>query len=246
MARPVLKAVFFDIDDTLYSTTSFAAQARANSVDALIRYGLKAPREGILRELEEVISEFSSNYEHHFEKLLLRLPARCYRGINRGILVAAAIVAYHQTKFAQLAPYPDVIDALRVLAKTRLIRGIITAGLEIKQAEKIVRLNIYEFLTPRAIFISDQIGISKPNVKLYQRACEGVGVKPSEAMYVGDSPLSDVDPPNRIGMITVLNRRTGKYANVQGRTAPRHEIHDFHELLGLLKEQYNVPIAGGR
>ena len=31
----------------------------------------------------------------------------------------------------------------------------------IKQAEKIVRLGVYEYLTPTAIFISDQIGINK-------------------------------------------------------------------------------------
>ena len=40
-----------------------------------------------------------------------------------------------------------------------------------KQAEKIHRLGVYPFLSPGAVFISDTIGISKPNPKLWQRAC---------------------------------------------------------------------------
>src|SRR6188768_1784837 len=49
--KSMLKAVFFDIDDTLYSTHSFAMRARAASVDAMLAMGLKADRRTVLREL---------------------------------------------------------------------------------------------------------------------------------------------------------------------------------------------------
>ena len=99
-----VKAIFFDIDDTLYSTTEFAALARRNSIEAMRRIGLKVPAGVLIRELNEVISEFSSNYEHHFDKLLLRLPGENIRSLNTAILTAAAIVAYHETKFKELKP----------------------------------------------------------------------------------------------------------------------------------------------
>ena len=38
-----LKAIFFDIDDTLFSTTEFADRARRGAVDAMRRYGLRLP-----------------------------------------------------------------------------------------------------------------------------------------------------------------------------------------------------------
>ena len=254
-----LKAIFFDIDDTLYSTTAFAARARRNSVNAMIKAGLQLPHAVVLKELEEVINEFSSNYEHHFDKLLLRVPRRCYEGINSAVLIAAAVVAYHETKFRELTPFSDVPRVLKWLATTDLVRGIITAGLEVKQAEKLIRLDLYKYFTPSAIFISDQIGISKPNPKLYQRACSELNIAPAEAMYVGDNPLSDIDPPNKIGMITVLNtppdkHRGGKYQLIHGRTKPRHIIHNFHQLINLLKKHYDirpvphgmVPLTGSR
>lgn len=236
----MLKAIFFDIDDTFYSTSEFAARARRNSVEAMLKTGLSLPRAMVVKELKEVINEFTSNYEHHYDKLLLRVPRRCYQGINPAILVASAVVAYHETKFRELKPYSDVSKVLKVLSKTNLIRGIITSGLEIKQAEKLIRLKLYHLLTPGAIFISDQIGINKPNIKFYRRACSELNIQPTEAMYVGDNPLTDVDPPNRIGMITVRHKRSGKYRGLKGKTKPRHEIDNFWGLLNILKKYYGL------
>ncbi len=147
-AEMSLKAIFFDIDDTLFSTSEFADRARRGAVDAMRRYGLRLPADHILRELSEVISEFSSNYEHHFDKLLLRLPRRAFDGVNPAILVAAGVHAYHDAKVRQLRPYPDVPHALAKLAKTEMVRGIITAGLQQKQADKLLRLGLYEYFTP--------------------------------------------------------------------------------------------------
>jgi putative hydrolase of the HAD superfamily len=237
-----VKAIFFDIDDTLYSTSEFAARARRNSVDAMIRAGLRVPRYLLLRELGEVVAEFSSNFEHHFDKLLLRLPPPSYAGVNASVLVAAGVVAYHETKFKQLAPYDDVIPLLKALSRTDIVKGIITAGLQVKQAEKLLRLGIYPYLTPQAIFISDQIGIGKPNVKLYLKACETLGIQPEECMYVGDSPVNDIDPANEIGMITVRSRRSARYAGVEGRTVPKHEIRNFRELRRILRRSCGVPV----
>ncbi len=236
-----LKAVFFDIDDTLYSTTRFAEKARRNAIRGMIRSGLRMGEDEALAELNEVIAEFSSNYEHHYEKLLLRIP-KAARGLNPAILVAAAVVAYHQTKFQSLAPFPDVAKAFPRLAKAGLTLGIITSGLTVKQAEKIVRLGILPHLHPRGIFITEQIGISKPNPKLWQTACRVLGLKPSQCVYVGDHPVHDVEPVKRLGMVSVLNKRGGKYEKVPARVAPDHEIRDFGALIGILKTVYGVRI----
>jgi len=236
----MLRAIFFDIDDTLYSTSEFSEVARSNAVGAMIEAGLSLPREELLQELDEVIREFSTNYEHHFDKLLLRLPKRFYRGVNPAVVVAAGVIAYHETKIRQLAPYEDAIEVLRLLSKTTLLLGIITEGLEVKQAEKLVRMRITPYLSPNAIFISNQLGISKPNPKIYQRACSDLNIKPSETMYVGDNPRHDIDPPNSIGMITVRMRRGGKHHNDEGQTQPHKEVQNFWDLLDWLRQEFQI------
>lgn len=237
-----IDAIFFDIDDTLFSTSVFAEKARRAAVDAMLAVGLKAPRDYLLRELQEVIAEFTSNYERHFDKLLLRLPNGALDGINPAVVISAGMVAYHDTKFRDLKVYDDVYEVLGQLAQTDVIRGIISAGLTIKQTEKILRLHIYEFLSPQAIFITDQIGINKSNPKLYQRILGTLSLEPGRTMYVGDHPLNDIDPCNELGMVTVWNRRSGRHSRIPGKTKPRFEIRDFYELREILRNHFGVMI----
>ena len=243
MSTPNLRAIFFDIDDTLYSTSEFSEEARKNSIEAMIEQGLSMPKDQLYEELQEVIREFSSNYEHHFDKLLVRIPRRHYKGKNPAIIVAAGVMAYHDTKNRLLAPYEDAVEVMRLLAKkSDLLLGIITEGLEVKQAEKLLRMRILPYVSQNAIFVSHQLGISKPNPKLYQRACSDLNIKPTESMYVGDNPWHDIDPPNSIGMMTVRMRRGGKYQNSESRTAPTLEVQNFWDLLDYLRAEFQLQV----
>ena len=124
-----------------------------------------------------------------------------------------------------------------------MILGIISHGWTVKQAEKIVRLKITEFIDKRAIFISDQIGISKPNPKLYRKACEAVSVDPIQAMYVGDNPRSDVAPVKSLGMVSVWIRRSGRYHLEPGDPQPDYQIRNFHELRDVLVRDFGVKLG---
>ena len=235
-----LDALFFDIDDTLCATTAFAQRARRNAVRAMLEAGLAAPEESVYRELEDVISEFSSNYEHHFDKLLLRLDPRSLQDLNPALVVAAGVAAYHDTKFRELVPFDDVLPFFGALRKAGMRLGIITHGWTVKQAEKLVRLRLVPYLEPSAVFISDQIGISKPNPKLYALALSDMRLVPHEAMYVGDSPEHDIAPPQSLGMATVWAARAAKRGLEGTGIAPDHVVRDFRELAGILRERYGV------
>ncbi len=235
-----LDAIFFDVDDTLYSTTGFSAAARRNAVEAMIEAGLRADEEEVMETLREIVGEYSSNYRKHFDELLRRLPASSYEPVNPAVIIASGVVAYHETKARELKPYPDALDALKRLTAKKVPLGIITAGVPAKQAEKLVRLGLTRFFEPAMIFISDQLGISKQNPRLYETVARAVGLEPEVCMYVGDNPTNDVDPPNACGMITVLSRRSGKYADVVSLTPPRYVIHDLHDLEAVLARDFGL------
>lgn len=235
-----LNAIFFDIDDTLFSTTAFAATARRNSIRWMIRSGLRMPIDMALQELKEVINEFSSNDDRHFDRFLQRIPKTAYAGINPAILVASGVIGYHRTKYDELKPYPDAVKFLKRMSVTSLHLGVITAGLAVKQAEKLIRLNLYQYLNPRAIFISDQIGISKPNTKLYLKALHTAGFHAEETIYVGDDPVKDIDPANEIGMITARIRRDNRCATLEGQSRADYEIKDFDDLEEIVKRDFKI------
>lgn len=238
-----LKAILFDVDDTLYPTTEFAEKARRNSIRAMIQMGLKVDLEDGIRELKEVIAEFASNYDRHYDKLLRRFPPAALAGVNPAMLVAAGVIAYHETKFNLLRPLPDAEEALETIhERTDLILGVLTEGLEVKQAEKLIRLGIFRLLDPRAIFISDQVGISKPNPKLYRYAADKLGLPPGEIMYVGDNPAKDLVPAAAVGMITVRHRGHGKHVEAPCAITPDYELRDYYDLLEILRQDFGQPV----
>jgi FMN phosphatase YigB (HAD superfamily) len=101
---------------------------------------------------------------------------------------------------------------------------------------------VEQWINPSAYFISDQVGISKPNPQLYQRACSALGLDPHEAMYIGDSPVHDIDPVNSLGMISVRIHRDNRFEGVQGKTAPRYEIRSFEDLVPILAEDFGIQL----
>jgi putative hydrolase of the HAD superfamily len=239
---PLLDIVFFDVDDTLYSTTAFSESARRNAVKEMKRAGLRVGLEEGVAELKEVVAEFSSNYASHFGRLIDRLGPRARNDRNRAVLIAAGVVGYHRTKEeAGLQVLPDVKLALDQLRGMDIRLGVISAGLQVKQAEKLVRLGVLDYFEPLSIFFTDQVGVGKPNPKLYALACHQSRVEPARALYVGDRPTHDADPAKAAGMFTVhYTGAGGKYAQEAPQRVLDHRLSDMSELPAILRDKYRV------
>lgn len=236
--RRPLALITFDVDDTLYSTTDFVRLARDNSLKAMLAAGLEMDLEQARAELAEVVAEFTSNDEHHFDRLLQRIPPRCLGGINSAILIAAGVAAYRDTVVHSLIPYEDVQEGIKRLKELGFRLGVASHGLTVKQAEKLVRLRILQYLDMQALFFNEQLGMSKSNSKFFARAAASLGLKPEQCMHVGDRPDRDVDPANAAGWITVLNRRSGRYHEMVGETPPAFTIHNFWDLTETVERDF--------
>lgn len=231
---PPIKAILFDIDDTLFPTTAFALEARRAAVRAMIAAGFDFEEVVVFNELLEVISEFSSNYSQHFNKLVHRLDPAGERTPNVDLVVAAGVSAYHDTKFRSLEPFADVPGALDYCKGRGWIVGVLSHGWTSKQAEKLIRLGVADKFDPTAIFISEKIGINKPNPKLYARAAEELGLRPDEMIYIGDSPAHDVAPARSLGMTTIWARRASKWQATPEQVGADHIVDNFEELIEVL------------
>jgi len=236
-----LRAVFFDIDDTLFPSSAFAERARRRAVDAMVHAGLRVDPETAYAELEEVVREFSSNYGHHFDKLVLRMGQHLREGVHPALVIASGIRAYHAAK-EHIRPFADAVRILAALAGTDLVRGVISNGLTVKQAEKLVRLGLESAFSAGAIFISEEIGVAKPHPKIFLIACESLGLAPGETLYVGDHPTKDIDPAHEAGLITCLRRGSGRHGGVPAVHEPDLVVDSFDELFPVLRQRFGVDL----
>ncbi len=201
----MIKVVFFDLDDTIVDTTKLAEMARRNAIENMVRHGLPVDFDTAYGELLELINEYGSNFNRHFDYLLRRLEIP-----YDPKLVAAGVISYHNTKFAYLRTVRGVRRLLLELQKDGYRLGIITDGDPIKQWEKILRLELDPYFDE--VLISDSLGVKKPHPRIFKRALRDIGVKPEEALMVGDRLYSDIYGAKNVGMTTIWFRY-GKYAD---------------------------------
>ncbi len=201
----MIKVVFFDLDDTLVDTTRLAEMARRNAIENMVRHGLPVDFDTAYGELLDLISEYGSNFNRHFDYLLRRLELP-----TNPKWIAAGVIAYHNTKFAYLRTVKGVRRILLDLQRNGYRLGIITDGDPIKQWEKILRLELDAYFDE--VLISDYLGVKKPHPKIFQKGLKNIGAKPREAIMVGDRLYSDIYGAKQVGMRTVWFKY-GKYAD---------------------------------
>jgi putative hydrolase of the HAD superfamily len=225
-----IKAVLFDIDDTLFDSTTLAKMARVNAIKAMIECGLpiKSVQKGY-RLLMRIVEKYGSNYDEHFDRLLEALG--CTRDPK---VIAAGIIAYHDTKLGYIKPNPDVIPTLIALRDEGCELGIVSNGRSVKQWEKLIRLGLHHFFD--AVIISEDVRSEKPQSKIFRVAIEGLGVKPEETIYVGDDLETDVLGANKAGLISIrVFRQKYEKPILNKDMQPKFTITKISELLSIIK-----------
>jgi putative hydrolase of the HAD superfamily len=223
-----IKAIFFDIDDTLYDSTKLTTMARQNSIRAMTDSGLPIrDEEKLYTLLEDIIKKHGSNYGKHYDRLLEELGLEIDPKI-----IAAGVVAYEHTKEGYLKPFPGVIPTLLKL-KERYNLGVISNGLAVKQWEKLIGLGIHHLFD--VVATSEELGFSKPQKEIFFVAVEKLGLVPEECIMVGDRLDTDITGGNLAGMKTVYLKK-GKYGGEKPKTddeTPDFEIDDITEITDL-------------
>ena len=192
----MIKAVFFDIDDTLYDTSGFAKLARKAALNAMIDAGLPLSHDDAYTLLREIIKEKGSNYDRHLNVLTKRVF-----GEEKPLLIAIGMITYHNVKFALLRLFPETMSTLIHLKAHGHHLGVISNGLTIKQYEKLVRLGLHHFFD--SVVTSQQANVEKPDIAIFEMAMEKMGCKAENSIMIGNSFSDDILGAINAGMSAV-------------------------------------------
>jgi len=108
----MIKAVIFDLDNTLWDFMKAKRVAVDAAVEAMIDAGLDLPKEDMIKRIFSLYSIEGIEDQQIFDKVLLKEFGK----IDYKIL-AAGIVGYRRAKEGSLTLYPHVMATLTGLAK---------------------------------------------------------------------------------------------------------------------------------
>lgn len=191
-------AVVFDLDDTLYLERQYV-RSGARAVAAWLAPQLGYDPVATASELLAAVNR--DPVRDPFGRWLRR------RGLDGSRWLPGMLECYRAHR-PDIRLQPGVERLLNQLSHTHAL-GVVTDGRCEQQRLKIEALGLDRW--PLAIVLSDEIGREfwKPSVKPYRLALTLMGVRPEQAVYVGDNPAKDFLGARRAGMLSLRWRRRG-------------------------------------
>jgi putative hydrolase of the HAD superfamily len=224
-----VKAVLFDLDNTLMDFTKMKEEAVDAAVDAMIDAGLPLGKQDALKKIKELYKKRGIEYQRVFDDFLKKVMKQ----IDYKIL-AAGIIGYRAIKDGYVKPFPNVVTVLLELRSRGFKLGIVSDAPAIQAWTRLVGMKLHYYFDFVITLKESRVG--KPGRVPFEVAMGRLKLKPNEFLMVGDNPTRDIAGANKIGMVSVL----AKYCSIfkinpkKPEETPDYEINDIKELLNLL------------
>lgn len=192
------------------------------------------PVEGAKRMYEGLAEHFGAEPEHFRE---LWLSGRRERELGpmephlRSLAtelgfegdVAGAAALRRDWTFEYLIPRPDAVTTLKELRRRGHRLGMISACSQ--EVPEVWERTTFGGLFDSTVF-SCSVGVSKPDRRIYELACEELQVEPGDCLFVGDGANDELPGAERAGMTAVQlcapgEPLTGEGERWEGRSVER-------------------------
>lgn len=98
----------------------------------------------------------------------------------------------------QAQPMPHAAEVLAELRRRDVRLGLVTNGWSAVQRECLERCGLSGAFG--VVLISEEVGLSKPDPRIYSLALDELEVTAEDAWFVGDSPRNDIQGPQEVGL----------------------------------------------
>lgn len=221
----MLRAVIFDLDNTLIDFTAMKERAVESAVDAMIDAGLPMDREEARRKIYAIYEREGIEYQRVFDDFLVQALGE----IDYKVL-ASGIVAYRRAREASLVPYTHVAMTLVDLLKRGLRLAVVSDAPRREAWLRLCYLQLHHLFD--LVITFDDTGHRKPSPVPFRRALSDLGVTPDQTLMVGDWPERDMVGAAKVGIRTVFARYGDTFGTQD--SGADFEIDDICELLDIV------------
>jgi putative hydrolase of the HAD superfamily len=224
----MIKAVIFDLDNTLVDFMLMKRQAIDAAINAMRDAGLKLSTEKIRERIDQIYSERGIEFQNVFDELLFSEFSK----VDYKIL-SAGVIAYRRAREAALVSYPHVTMTLIDLSKMHMKLGVVSDAPAREAWLRLCYLNLHHLFD--AVVTFEDTGKRKPDPEPFRKILDLLNIKPSEALMVGDWAERDVVGAAKVGMKTVFAR----YGNTFGTEVSNadYNIDDITQVIDIVREQ---------
>jgi putative hydrolase of the HAD superfamily len=231
MSLKGVTSIVFDLDGTLcYYSVSIQ-----EAIEQTLRQA-ERPRD-LIGDLSQAAARYDELWveEERIHDAGRSLRERIWRrllvehGVDEPLLAHTLSDIYTRIRVPSIRLF-DGARELLVGLKSRYRLGLLTNGPAEMQREKIEALKIESLFD--AIVVSGEVGLYKPDVRIFQYLLKQLRVSPPQILYVGDSYVMDVVGAKDAGMFMAWVKR--EPAMNSGQLVPDFTLQGLEELREIL------------
>lgn len=210
-----IKAIFFDLDDTLINFGGVTHQAWELTCQKLLeeRQDLMIDSHALVHQINTINDAYWSSEEKRpkgntdFQKVRRDILRQAFEAchIENNEAIEFLLSHYSMYKEEAIYIYPDVYETLDDLRSQGYQLVLITNGDSNRQRGKISRFDLEKYFD--YILIEGEQTFGKPDLRIYQKALDLCHVLAHEACMVGDNYLWEVKTPIEYGMQAIWVNR---------------------------------------
>lgn len=223
-----MKAVLFDLDNTLYPEIEFV-KSGFRTVARYLSSRYHFDESALFTQMLHILQRDGRGKV--FDTLLHKLNLYTEERVK-------LLVYLYRSHCPTICLYEDTLPTLEYLRRRGMLLGIVTDGMASVQRNKITALGLDKLFD--VIICTDEMGKEcwKPSVIPYKAALDFLQVRSSEATYVGDDTSKDFLGPNSLGMLTIqVNRSMQKNSIdiISGATKAKFVVKELREILAIVE-----------
>jgi HAD superfamily hydrolase (TIGR01509 family) len=230
----MVRAVLFDLDDTLFDHAGCAREALAAAqrchpaLSAMTSDALERTHAMFLEQLHADVMLGRVPLEEARRERFRRLLGVC--GADAGDDVAAGVASTYRDAYRAARRAVAGTSALLAAVKERARVGIISNNLLEEQQDKLRFCDLESFVD--ALVVSEVVGVSKPDPEIFRVALDRLRCPAAEAVMVGDSWSADIAGARAAGIRAVWFNPARAAAPEE---APVPELHAFEPVSEAMK-----------
>ena len=226
----MVRAVIFDLDNTLMDFMTMKENAIKAAVTAMIDAGLAMDPDKAHNELYAIYDEKGIEFQKVFDNFLEE-----HLGKIDWKILSSGVVAYRKAREASLVLYPHVTMTLTELLKQGLKLAVLSDAPRREAWLRLCSLQLQH--TFDTVITFDDTGFKKPHQTPFRKVLSMIDVAAKDTIMVGDWPERDLVGAQEMGMITVFARYGFAFNREPvGSEGADFCIDDISEILSIINE----------
>ncbi|MFN8613751.1 MAG: HAD family hydrolase [Vulcanimicrobiota bacterium] len=222
MSRPL--AVLFDLYNTLIDirTDEHAPYVWEQMSQYLTYHGVQAEAAYLNHSFSQQIREQQAEAGEQYPEVDISAifqsflsPGRKHRPTREAIQLAQL---FRSLSMCRIQLFPDSLPALEALRGVPL--ALVSDAQRFWLEPEMKRLGLDHFFPVKVV--SSDHGFRKPDARLFHRALEPLGVRPDQAVFIGDSPFRDAYGAQQAGLLGCWVCRHEPFEDADVQVSPDH------------------------